>query len=826
MFMDLQAQQLADALIGAGQLGNLKSRTHSSHAVYYDPYQTPPDFELAQLHGRTKRVYHFPSHEEFSVLEKEECPCCGLPEGGQVIPLSAPLSKLYPLGSAYALYFKLLIYCITLLSMIFVISGFYNMVSSAIDEDCEPASDAPVSPDGIATNQCVQDYVSMFTIANKKDDPYLLTGQMVLNLIAVIAMGIFFQYMRYKLRKMHIDADDETVTPGDYTIKITGKGMEEEGLTDEQIKNWIEEVATEENPIKIVKIHRTFDVAQYVELKNKKDVLETLRRQVFNFEKKQNLELEAQTAASELQQIRENGLKPTDTVLVTFERAQQAAYVIEEYSKVRFDSWTDYVTAWFGTTSEVFHGREVFIERAPEPTDILWENLAFDSWSQFKKRSMTKLMTLLLIVISFGLIILINWGEGEALQKYGPKSHVVEVFSGSASIFIVAINTILSMVVRVLTAREKHPTYTSHFTAIAEKLCVAQFLNTALTTLVAQIILYNQFRETGSFIQGLLAVPFYGKGGLVENMFFVFISNAFLTPILNLFDPTYLLKLYKRKKAIKLGEQSTMTQKEAHLLFEESEMDLAVKNALLVKTMLLTAFFAPVIPFSLIFAILGLIFNYWVDKYLLLRRNVLPISLQNELCVNMIENIEWMGLMFGLGNLIFIVGLENAQGVSVYEVVPKWLVYTILGIGFVLSQIPSEALNDKFLPIVDEVTENNTYHEVRLEFTTDYDMQNPVTSHQAMEEHAKLLESKKDYIPKKRRKVVRGLTKLLENKHSRTTSAVQDQANQQESVVEKPAEVVENQPLLGKSKLTFAGFLGLKKAQASGSTNPNSSEGF
>lgn len=818
MFMDLQAQQLADALIGAGTLGTLRKKTaHEAHAVHYDPYQSPPNFDLAQTHGKAKRVYHFPTHEEFSVLDREECPCCGIPEDGHQIPLSAPLSQLYPLGSGYALYFKLLLYCIGLLCIMFVISGFYNMASSVVENDCEPASDATPDTNGTANNQCVQDYVSIFTIANKKDDVALLTGQMVLNLIAVIAMGIFFQYMRYQLRKMHIAADDQTVTPGDYTIKITGKGMEEEH-TDQQIKEWIEAMATEEHPLKVVKVHRTFDVAQYVDLKNKKDVLETLRRQVFNFEKKHNIEIEAQNTASELEQLRQNGLKPTDTVLVTFDKAEQAAFIEEEYTKVRFDSWTDYVTAWFGTTSEVFHGKEVFIERAPEPTDFLWENLAFSSWERFKKRSVTKLFTLLLIVVSFGLIILINWGQGEAREKYGPKSHVVQVFSGSASVIIVAINTILSMVVRILTAREKHPTYTSHFTAIAEKLCVAQFLNTALTTLVAQIILYNQFSELG-FINGLLAVPFYGKGGMVENMFFVFISNAFLTPIMNLFDPGYFFKLYKRKKALKQGDKSVMTQKEAHQLFEEPEMDLAVKNALLVKTMLLTAFFAPVIPFSLIFAIVGLTFNYWVDKYLLLRRNVLPIALQNELCVNMIENIEWMGLMFGLGNLIFVLGLQNAEGVSVYETISKGLVYAILGLGFVLSQIPSEALNDKFLPIVDEVTEFNTYDGIRLEFTTDYDLQNPVTNQQAMEEHAKLLEEKKNFVPKMRKNVRRGLTKLLENKYAHTApSRNNNQPPQQTPIVEKPAEVVESESLLGNQpqpKFSFKEFLGLKKAQNS-----------
>jgi hypothetical protein len=803
MFMDLQAQQLTDALVGSGH----PQRHHHSeglHVDLYDPYKSPPDFALAKTHGNAKRVYRMASEKKLDLLEKEICPCCGLPENGELIPLKAPLSELYHLGSGYALYFKLLIYCITLLTMMFVISGFYNMISSAAADDC-PANDDDTTVSTGKNNLCVQDFILKFSIANKKDDTGLLTGQMVLNLITVIAMGVFFQYMRFQLRKLHIDADDKTVTPSDYTIRITGLNPE---LSDQEIKEWIEGLNTEERPVKCIKIHRTFDVAEYVELRKKMDVLETLRVHSFQFERKNTITAEVKQTLSELERMRSSGLKPTDTVLITFDMAGQAAYVIEEYSKVRFDSWTDYLTAWFGTTSENFRGKDCYIERAPEPTDILWENLAFASWDRFKKRSLTKIFTLLIILASFGIIILINWGQGEALKKYGPKSHAVEALSGFGSILVVAINMVLSITVRILTEREKHPTYTSYFTAVAEKLCIAQFLNTALTTVLAQILLYNAFGSTDSFKLGLLAVPFYGKGGLIENMFYVFITNAFLTPILSYFDPLYLYKLYERRKAVNKGENTPMTQREAHNLFEEPELDLAVKNALLVKTMLLTAFFAPAVPFALIFAILGLILNYWVDKYLLLRRNIYPIALQNELCVNMIENIEWMGLMFGLGNILFILGLENSQGVSVYETVPKGLMYTILGIGFVLAMIPSEALNDKVFPIVDEVTEFNTYDGVRVEFNTDYTIQNPVTNHEGLHEQEELLARKKE---------LRGLSKVTgQKKIDQDGSSTNDDT----PIVESSGSN-DNNPLLPKQKLSLMGLLGLGKAKNTSDTSGN-----
>src|SRR5687768_14276031 len=78
----------------------------------YDPYQCPPDFDLAISHGKAKRVYQLPVSSQISgqkllVLDKELCPCCGLPKHGKLLPLRAKLSELYHLGSGYALYFKL-----------------------------------------------------------------------------------------------------------------------------------------------------------------------------------------------------------------------------------------------------------------------------------------------------------------------------------------------------------------------------------------------------------------------------------------------------------------------------------------------------------------------------------------------------------------------------------------------------------------------------------------------------------------------------------------------------------------------------------------------
>lgn len=90
---------------------------------------------------------------------------------------------------------------------------------------------------------------------------------------------------------------------------------------------------------------------------------------------------------------------------------------------------------------------------------------------------------------------------------------------------------------------------------------------------------------------------------------------------------------------------------------------MADKYATLIRTILLASFYAPAIPFALIFSLIGLLLTYWADKvfffmefyilnislkYVLLRRIALPKSLNNDLTNTMVEYLEWMAFMFSV----------------------------------------------------------------------------------------------------------------------------------------------------------------------------------
>jgi len=734
-------QHLNTSFLSFQSKSPLLSPAHRSSIIpNFNPYQCPPDLNLAISHGQSKLVYKVPDHPPHLDDYNQICPCCGFVKKGELIPLCGNLFHIYHLGSGYVLYFKLIQYSMVLIGLIFVSSGLFNIISNFLGNDCDP-----VSQINDENPYCIQDYILVFTIANKRNNSSLLEMQIILNLISAFLIFIFFQYMHYRFRKIHVEVDEEIISPADYTIKVSGIDT---NLTDEDIKEWIESLQTPEQFINCKKINRTYDIRQYIKLKKKRDLLEGRKNQTNNISNQKHIQAKINKVDEQIRNLKEKGLNLTHTVLITFENADQAPYILELFNKIPFGNWKWYLKSFIKASYKKLNGYFVHIERAPEPTDILWENLGYKPIQKLKKRMRTRIVALILITISFVLNVAIIYAQGIVIKNFGQNSNLIRTLSIIGSFIIITINVLLGQAIIRLVEREKHVTYTTHFMGIAKKLSITQFINTAFTTLFAQVVLYSTLQNDNPFESDFEKINFYGKGGLLENMFYIFISNAFLTPLLTYFDPLYLLKLYQRKQVLKKGGTNMITQQEAHVLFEEPEMDISLKNAMLVKTMLMTAFFAPAVPFALIFAFLGLGANYWVDKYLLLRRTVFPTAIHEVLNKYVVEYLEWFGVMFGAGNFFFLFVLQNSNDQHIYDLLPKSLIFATLGIGVILILFPMRLLNSKLFSIKEEEIEPYDYDEMRAHFTTDYDIQNPVTSGEALHNYLKLLKENKLILPK------------------------------------------------------------------------------
>ena len=180
-------------------------------------------------------------------------------------------------------------------------------------------------------------------------------------------------------------------------------------------------------------------------------------------------------------------------------------------------------------------------ERAPEPTDVYWENMRVSHLSRVFRIFLTYISTIFLIGICFAIFWGINYAKKDLKNKYKPNT--VRGLSVACSIVVVIINIALRTVVRQLSIKEKHETYTAYNISVAFKLTIARFVNTSIVPIVVNYMVDRWFKE----------------GGLSTDIFYIMISISFLDPILYVVDVGYFLRLCRRRSERNKGQRSLLT---------------------------------------------------------------------------------------------------------------------------------------------------------------------------------------------------------------------------------------------------------------------------
>lgn len=126
-------------------------------------------------------------------------------------------------------------------------------------------------------------------------------------------------------------------------------------------------------------------------------------------------------------------------------------------------------------------------------------------------------------------------------------------------------------------------------------------------------------------------------------------------------------------------------------IFENIDFNIILRYTVVLKTVYLVAFYATILPISCFWGILSLVLTYWIDKYNLLRRRAVLSNLSSELAIEMTEMLEFVLIIFALGNyasMIFI--LEEDKKTN-------YLSLAILGIliGVVHAALPMQWVNER-----------------------------------------------------------------------------------------------------------------------------------
>lgn len=127
------------------------------------------------------------------------------------------------------------------------------------------------------------------------------------------------------------------------------------------------------------------------------------------------------------------------------------------------------------------------------------------------------------------------------------------------SVVVSIINFIFGKLIRVLSSYEVHETYTNYNLSVAIKLTFTRFINTGIIPFAVHIKPEDWFTTSG----------------LTMDILFIIMATAFLSPLIDLFDPVWVMNKFIIWKEKRKGEKCKLTQAQLNKLYEAPPFDLA-----------------------------------------------------------------------------------------------------------------------------------------------------------------------------------------------------------------------------------------------------------
>ena len=374
--------------------------------------------------------------------------------------------------------------------------------------------------------------------------------------------------------------------------------------------------------------------------------------------------------------------------------------------------------------NELFTYKEIteFIEvtPAPEPDDIIFENLDTTNISRFFLVLLTTLVSFLIIAISFIIVVLLTMAQEKIKNlSFGEKNFSKYAVSLAMTGIISIVNIILEVILEILTKKEHHISLTNFNLSFSVKLTICTFVNSGIVPLISNICANLDKLEIDYDL-------------LLSNMLMLFIVNRIISPLLWTFNAAFYLNKIIIWKLEKKKNNQNMSQKKLNELYEYMDIKLAYKYSYLAKTLLMTFFYLPLFPLGMAFSIFGLLLGFYLEKFNMGNRYKRPEMMNHIICKFYTNCFEVNFLMLALGDYIF---LKNKYKTNYWTYINLFLFLLFLVIPF------GPYLKINLLEINQSKINKQTYNEVYIKFYTVYERINPFT---IKEGRIKFLESLKN----------------------------------------------------------------------------------
>ena len=362
--------------------------------------------------------------------------------------------------------------------------------------------------------------------------------------------------------------------------------------------------------------------------------------------------------------------------------------------------------------------RNIRFERAPEPEDIIFENLEYsNSLIRVFRTLLVYFFSLILIFICFIIVTALNYLQKYTNEKYDFHIVVAYIISLLISCSIQITNLIFEKILDFLTKKEKQSTTTNYYLSKSIKLTLFSFMNQGIIPLISEIYI-----ETN------------GYEYLVIYMLMIFLVNSIIIPISWTFSFSFIynkFRIWLIEKNIDPDGNHEKTQKELNELYELPSMEIEEKYSYIFKTLLISFFYIQIFPLGVVISLLGLCLGYFLEKYNFCNRYRRPEMLNDKLCKVYINNFIAALFVCGIRDYIF--------KSNVYET-KTWSLINIILFG-ILILIPYHfiinILTKYFINLRESKIHKSSLEEKYFSFFNNYERANPITKKEGISNYLK-----------------------------------------------------------------------------------------
>jgi len=696
-------------------------------ATSYNPLLFPPDVEKARIHGRASRAKKYKGDSEDP--KGEICECCERPVEAEPLGFNCTIQDLYQYRYCAPLFFQFAQYCIKILAVLLISFGAYCMFMNSRGSYVGDHSSA------------FGNRFSVLQILNQNEEWDSLYVQTFMMAVGAILLLIMRHRLRNAQKQVVWECNKEINSPSEYALRLIGlKGVE---ITEEEVREYILENTEVKDPDAIKKVIFVYDIHELTDLHrqrlkfmNSRVKVQEDAEKIEGFEKDKEFQAldkegKIEELSKRLEEIEEKIIEIenerrggddysafyfTGTVIIIFDEHEDVKAIKKKW-KMTWFSWLmiRILGCFCCYGSYKLKGRVVKMIEIPEPSDIMWENFNYSTgWKLcqiIKANSMTLFVTIIAAATQLGI----------SFFKHNKAPGLfLTLLSYAGSLVVVVVNQMLVKIIRVAATSEKHISHTKFHRSVAEKLTIAQFMNSTAIPIAVNFLTHYLKDDAKTSV----------LDGLAYDMYFIFLTNAITTPLLLFFDPTFTARAYHQSNLENDPKYSCMTQAEANELFEYPPFDASAKYSAYIKTMWMTALFAPLIPVVIAISLVGLTLRYWLDKFLLIRRNSAPKMMGKKLSMRMLKYLELTPFWFGLGSLLI-----NVYSREYYHELSFGIVIclVVMLVSLVHLFVPTNKIGKKLRKAQKRKSKTVSYSEAQLAFSTDYDRSYPLTQAKAEE---------------------------------------------------------------------------------------------